>query len=289
MKTLIIGASGLVGNNCMRYFDQQGWDVKGTYFSYQAKNTVYFDTLNLDNTDNFDVEAFAPQTIVHCGALTFVDYCEDHQEESYLKTVISTKNVLKLAQKCNAKVVFISTDYVFDGKSGPYSEEDKVNALSVYGKHKLEAENLVKADSDKHLVLRVTNVYGNEERGKNFIARILSQIKEGKKLTLKLPQDQYATPINAYDVARCMFLLLKDHHSGIFNIASTDYMSRVQLSLTILKYFPDAVYDLEAIFTKELNQKADRPLLGGLKNHKFMNLYPDFCFSTVDDYLRKQF
>lgn len=287
MKIFIVGASGLVGSNCLYYFSKQNWNCTGTYFSYPAANTVYFDTLNLHNTDNFDVKNFKPDVIIHCGALTHVDYCEHHEAESYEKTVHSTKNMIALSKELSAKLVFISTDYIFDGKNGPYDEEAKPNPLSVYGKHKLEAEQLVLAANADNLVLRITNVYGDEERGKNFVSRIIDQIINHQKLTLKLPVDQFATPINAADIARCLYLLLKDKKCGIYNISSTDYMNRVELAMAILKHFPDAQYDLIPLTTAELNAPAPRPLKGGLLNKKFLSEFPDFIFTTVDDYVRK--
>ncbi|MCB0511121.1 MAG: SDR family oxidoreductase, partial [Bacteroidetes bacterium] len=249
--------------------------------------TVFFDTLNLDNPDNFDVKKFQPNVIVHCGALTHVDYCETNEQESYKKTVLSTKNIVDLAVQLNSKLVFISTDYIFDGTNGPYAETDKPNPISIYGKHKLEAENYVLDNIKEAIVLRITNVYGDEIRGKNFVSRIVEQAQNNQHLTLKLPIDQYATPINAADIARCLYLLLNDKQNGIFNISSTDYMNRVQLALRILNYFPNASYDLIPLSTAELNQPASRPLQGGLKNGKFATLYPDFVFSTVDEYVNK--
>lgn len=285
MKVFIIGASGLVGSNCLHYFKKQGFDCVGTYFSYEANNTVFFDTLDITNEDNFDVHDFNPNVILHCGALTHVDYCEQNEAESYEKTVTSTKNMIVLANELNAKLVFISTDYIFDGKDGPYDEDAVPNALSIYGKHKLEAEQAVAAANPNNIVLRITNVYGDEERGKNFVSRIIEQIFEQQKLTLRLPVDQYATPVNAMDIARSLHLLLNDNKNGVYNIASTDYMNRVQLALNILKYFPDASYDLIPLTTEQINAPAPRPLQGGLKNKKFMSEYPDFRFSTVDDYV----
>jgi dTDP-4-dehydrorhamnose reductase len=285
MKTLIIGASGLVGSNCLRYFKEKGWDTLGTYYSYPARDTVFYDTLHPENPQNVSLHNFLPEVIVHCGALTHVDYCEQHPEESYRLTVTSTANVIELAKKHDSKLVFISTDYIFDGKNGPYDETAKAHPISVYGQHKWEAEQLVTQSDLDYLVLRITNVYGDEDRGKNFVSRILNQAISGQKLTLKLPVDQYATPINAADIARAMYLLLNNGHSGIFNIASTDYMNRVQLALRILSYFPEAQYDLIPLLTKDLGQPAARPLQGGLKSAKFLELYPGFVFSTVDAYV----
>jgi dTDP-4-dehydrorhamnose reductase len=288
MRVFIIGASGLVGGNCDKYFTQQGWEVKGSYFSYKTDDTVFYNTLMPEHPDNYDVVGYEPDVIVHCGALTHVDYCETHLDESYEQTVVSTKNVIALAKECNARLVYISTDYVFDGKHGPYVEDDAVNPLSVYARHKLEAEQMALREIEGTLVLRVTNVYGNELRGKNFIARIIEQCKNKQRLTLKLPYDQYASPANAWDIARAMYVLLRDNKDGIYHIGSTDYLNRVELALRVLSYFPDAEYDLYPMSTAELNQPAARPLLGGFVKMKFGNEYPDFLFGNVDGYLKEQ-
>lgn len=288
MKVFIVGASGLVGSNCTKHFSQQGWEVMGSYFSYPTEGTVFYDTLHPDSPDNFDIKAFQPDVIVHCGALTHVDHCETNPEESYTKTVQSTINLVALVQECNARFVYISTDYVFDGKGGPYTEDADVNPISVYGRHKLEAEQLALKELSNTLVLRVTNVYGDEARGKNFVARIVDQCRNGQMLTLKLPYDQFASPTNAFDIARAMFVLLRDNKDGIYHIGSTDYMNRVELALRVLQYFPAAQYDLIPVSTEELKQPAARPLRGGFIRMKFSSEYPDFLFSNVDDYLRAE-
>jgi dTDP-4-dehydrorhamnose reductase len=287
MKIFISGASGLVGGNCMRYFLEQKATVLGTYFSFPVEGIQYFNTLQLDDANNADIINFAPDIIVHCGAMTHVDACETSIEESYSKTVQSTINLLTLAKKLKAKLVYLSTDYVFDGMQGPYSENDKVNPLSIYAKHKLEAEQMVLAHHENHLVLRITNVYGFEIRNKNFVARIIEQCKNNQTLTLQLPQDQYATPVNALDVAKAMWCLLQDNKNGIYHIASTDWMNRVELALTVLKYFPNAQYSLLPKLTQELQQAAARPLLGGLLKNKFSDEYPVFLFSNVDDFVKE--
>ncbi len=287
MKVFIAGASGLVGSNCKKHFTEQGWEVVGSYFSYKVPDTVYYNTLEPDDTNNFDIASFAPDVIVHCGALTHVDKCEQEPELSYTQTVQSTINLVAVAKKCNARFVYISTDYVFDGTDGPYTEDAQVNPLSVYGKHKLEAEQHAINEIANTLVLRVTNVYGHEARGKNFVARIVQQCIDKQKLTLKLPYDQYACPTNAWDIARCMYLLLRDDKNGIYHIGGTDYTNRVQLALRVLQYFPGAEYDLIPMNTTELNQPAPRPLIGGFITVKFNKEYPDFLFGNVDAFLKE--
>lgn len=284
MKVFIAGASGLVGGQCLQYFTQQGWEATGSYFSYPVDGLVYYNTLEADE-NNFDLAGWKPDVIVHCGALTHVDYCESHVDESYLKTVKSTETLVQVAKEIGAGFVYFSTDYVFDGVSGPYKEDDPVRPLSVYGRHKLEGEQLVLREIEPALVLRVTNIYGDEARGKNFVARIVSQIEDGKELMLKLPYDQFAHPTNAADLARALYLLLRDGKKGIYHLGGTDYMNRVELALRILKQYPQASYQLEPISTASLQQPAARPLNGGFIRAKFCAEYPEFLFSNVDDYL----
>jgi len=288
MRTLVLGASGLIGGNLHQLLKNKSeWPVKGTYFSYETKDTEYYNTLNLRDPKNFDVSEFKPEVVVHCGALTWVDYCEENPEESYTKTVQSTINAIKLAESYNSDFVYISTDYVFDGKSGPYTENEGTNPVSVYGRHKLEAERAVLNSELNYLICRVTNVYGEEERGKNFISRLIESAKSGEEKQFKFPIDQFATPINAADVAKAIFLLMSDDKRGIYHLASTDFVNRYQLAQRVLKRFPDHRIDAKAIFTSEMNQSAERPLNGGLISAKFLFEYPTFEFSNVDDYLDK--
>ena len=288
MKVFIIGASGLVGGNCLQCMrENPDFDVIGSHYMFATNDTEYFDVFNPKEA-TFDLAEFDPDVIIHTGALTHVDYCETHQDESYKHTVESTEAAISLANKFNAKLVYISSDYIFDGKNGPYAEYDDTNPLSVYGKHKLMAENLVKEGCKDHLILRITNVYGNEIRGKNFIAFLKKTALSGEEKHLRLPVDQYATPINAADIGKILCRLLKDNKQGIYHLASDEYINRVELAEKVLAHFPEHTITLEAIPTAELGQTAPRPLKGGLKTDKIKNEYPDFVFSSVDRYMEEE-
>lgn len=288
MKIFISGASGLVGGNCLSYFRAKKVDVVGSHLSYMTPDTVYFNTLSPGDAGNFDIAAFRPDIIVHCGALTHVDYCEQHPEESYEKTVQSTLNLVEAARECGSTLVLLSTDYVFDGREGPYKETDAVNPLSVYGRHKLEAEQEVIKSGLPYLILRVTNVYGDELRHKNFVSRIVEQCYNRQHLTLKLPYDQFASPTNAMDIARAMYELLLHDKTGIYHICGSDFMNRVELALKVIGYFPGTSYTLEAVSTEQLGQPAARPLIGGFVKQKFVREFPEFTFTSVDNYLQSK-
>ncbi|CAF1018506.1 unnamed protein product [Rotaria sordida] len=287
MKVFVIGGSGLVGSHCLTYFREKGWTVEGSHYNYATDRTSYYNTLEPQNKNNFDVISFRPDVIVHCAALTNVDHCETHEEESYQHTFKSTEHVCELSMICGARMVYISTDYVFNGDHGPYNENDIPNPINIYGKHKLLSEQLVINSIIDSLVIRVTNVYGDESRAKNFVARIIKQCQDNKQpFCLKLPYDQFATPINAYDIARAMFCLISDKKKGIYHLSSTDYMNRVELAKKILSYLNnDQFINVEPVDSSTLKQIAKRPLLAGLLKVKFTNEYPTFVFNSVDNYL----
>ncbi len=287
MKVLVIGASGLVGSHCLKYFKEKNIEVIGTYRNFKTEDTCFFDPLE-ENCFNFLEEMhFKPEVIIHCGALTNVDYCEDHQEESENQTLTSTKVIAEYCKKNSIRLVYISTDYVFDGLNGPYSEDEKTNPINVYGKHKLEAE-LVADKTGSCIIARITNVYGEEERSKNFIAHLLSVIYSGTEKNFNLPFDQFATPIYAGDVAKMIYLLVMDNKKGVYNLSSTDYYNRYQLAQKVKSYFKKTNHlVLNPISTQSLQQKAKRPLNGGLLNIKFTKEYPQFVYTNVDAFILK--
>ena len=137
------------------------------------------------------------------------------------------------------------------------------------------------------IILRICGVYGDELRGKNFVIRIINNVKNNEEWSMKLPRDQYATPVWAMDVARAATLLAVDRKSGIYHLGSTDFMNRVQLADKVLSYLPGHRCTVIGELTENLGQNAARPLMSGLISAKFLEEYPDFKFHNVDDYMRR--
>ena len=153
-RVLVTGGSGLVGGRCALAFEAAGYDVVATHKSFPTETpaTVYFNCSDLADRGNFDARGFGPDVVVHCAAMTNVDECEASPGESRAHNVGATDNMIALCRETGADtLVYMSTDYVFDGASGPYAEADEAQPqpqpqpLSVYGRHKLEAEAAVLA------------------------------------------------------------------------------------------------------------------------------------------------
>jgi dTDP-4-dehydrorhamnose reductase len=285
MKVLIIGASGLVGGNIYEFFSEvTNWELTGTYNSFPSDRLVYFDASNSSNWSEIITDT-PWDIIIHTGALTHVDQCEADPLRSEILTVDSTNNLVNFASKIGSKFIYISTDYVFDGTAGPYSESDNTNPLSVYGKHKLQSENIITGNLTNYLIIRITNVYGKEVRNKNLLARIIQEIINKNELVYQMPFDQFSTPINAIDVARALLYLIKDDKKGLYHLASTDLVNRVQF-LQKLNFYLGQRFTVVPVATAKLNQTAKRPLLGGLLAKKFLSQYPNFEFSNLDSYLK---
>jgi len=287
MKVFIVGASGLVGSHCLKNCQENGWETIGSHLSFPTAETIYFDALAQDIGEYFMLIDFKPDVIIHCAALTNVDYCESHIEESYEKTVAPTERLASYCIEQNVKLVYVSTDYIFDGLNGPYSEDAPVNPLNIYGKHKLQGEQIVSRVKN-NLIVRITNVYGEELRAKNFISRLLLNLENNDAKALNLPYDQFATPVYAGDIARMIFHLLSDKKCGIYNLSSTDYINRYQLAIKVKSYFiNNKSIVLQAVMTSSSSQTALRPLNGGLLNIKFIGEYPLFQFTSVDTFILK--
>ena len=286
MKVLVIGASGLVGSHCLKFLKEKNIEAIGTHRNYKVDNTFFFDPL-LDNCFGFLSEIkFMPDVIIHCGALTNVDYCEQNHDESYILTVMSTEIVTNFCKENKIKLIYLSTDYVFDGLDGPYLETGCRNPINIYGVHKMESEKIVE-ESGNYIIARITNVYGEEARSKNFVAHLIKAVNSGIEKTFNLPFDQFATPIYAGDIAKMIYFLIIENKHGIYNLSSTDYLSRYQLAARVVSYFSSSHLNIVPISSKSLQQQAMRPLNGGLLNVKFSNEFPNFEYTNIDKFISK--
>lgn len=288
MKVCIVGASGLVGSNVFRYFKLNNIPSIGSHLSQPTDETFYYNTLNPESDELEQIFTFQPDVIIHCGALTHVDYCEENEKESYEKTVQSTINLLKIAKNLKAKFVYISTDYVFDGEKGEYNEEDEVKPLSVYGNHKLMAEDLVRDSGLEWLIVRVAKVFGHEINEKNFVARLAKTIEDTNTLTWNGFTDQWTTAIDAWDIAKALYLLLVSGKTGLYHLSYGELFTAYDITMKVANHYPNATINVKPITQADFQQVAQRPEKGGLSNSKFLSEFPNFQFKTIEDYLSER-
>lgn len=262
MRTLIIGADGQVGRALSSLCVRRRLEVYGTAMAGQG--FLYLDLTRPETV----APAFAkarPDLVLLCSALTAVDGCE---KDPALAARINAEGPALVTEECRksgAKLVYFSTEYVFDGKGGPYSEDDAVNPLSVYGRTKLEGERACLALPGA-LSVRTTVVYNHDLSSKNFIMQLISNHRAGAKM--RVPRDQYSNPTYAPELAAAVLDLAEKGASGVYNVVGPDWLNRYEFALKACEAFGFDPGFLEPKLTSELGQPAARPLTAGLKTDK---------------------
>lgn len=258
MKILITGSKGQLGN--------------------ALQQTLQHHQLYLTDLPELDLQSFEatythihqirPDIVIHCAAKTQVDDCELHPDEAYYANAIATKNVVNACQSVDAALVYISTDYVFDGSADrPYREYDRPNPQSVYGKTKLQGEEIVQTHLQRFYIVRTAWLFG--DTGHNFVRTMLNLAKE--KEVLDVVNDQTGSPTYAGDLAKAIEVLIQTGAYGIYHITNEGYCTWFEFTREILKQAGIQNVRVEPITTDQLKRPAPRPknsilAKDGLKN-----------------------
>jgi dTDP-4-dehydrorhamnose reductase len=262
MRALVIGGSGQVGAALERTLVGRGHTAVATHHRMSRPGTVQLDVRDEAATSRVLTDV-APDVVFCPAGLTFVDYCEDHADEAFQANCEAPARAAKLAAKRGAAFVFFSTEYVFDGRDGPYGEDDPVTPLSVYGHSKLDGERAVMAANPRALVVRTTVVYGPEPQGKNFIYQLRRRIASGE--TVKVPADQRSSPTFNVDLANATVELVERACGGVVHVAGPSVIDRYTFARLACDVFDLDVGLVVPVTTADLRQRAARPLNAGLR------------------------
>ena len=254
MKILVTGANGMLGQDLCSVLEDEGHEVIET-----AAKT-------LDVTDLNGVKKFLtlqqPDVVIHCAAYTNVDKAEEEKEKAHLINAKGTENVAKICAQNDILMVYISTDYVFDGeKKEPYLPSDEPNSLSVYGKTKLEGEKAVQKNCKKYYIVRTSWLYGHH--GKNFVETMLSL---ADKLELKVVDDQIGCPTWSVDFSNVVAQLLDEEPEyGIYHICSSGETSWYNFAKEIFA-IENLKVNLKPCTTEEFPRLPKRPKYSVMDN-----------------------
>lgn len=262
---LVIGASGQIGEHILLHARAAGHEAHGTYFEHARPGFAHLDIRDSNQVESL-VAKLHPNVVWLPAAIANVDYCEGHSDETFATNVKGLYHVLEAARRADARLVYFSSDYIFDGREGPYSENDVPRPLSEYGCQKLIAEHAVAVHAPDGLILRTTVVYGWESGEKNFVLQLLRKLRRGERM--RVPSDQVGTPTYVSDLAKAAVALAETPAHGVFHLAGTDRVDRLTFAKSAARAFgldPDLV---EGVTTDELDQGAPRPLEAGLISHR---------------------
>jgi dTDP-4-dehydrorhamnose reductase len=272
-KLVITGASGFLGYHLVREAAEM-YDVYALYHSQKGDfDAVHW--LQCDVTNHIQVgdllEDIEPDFIIHAAASADTNFCELHPEESRLINVDATVNLVGIAADFNIPFVFTSTDLVFDGERGLYTEDDTVNPVNAYGRQKAEAERVVLEIYPNAFVARLPLMYGDVKAGGNgnYLRRFIAENTEGKISSLF--HDEYRSIGGAYSIAKCIVALMPNQH-GILQLAGKEVLSRYEFGLKAAAIFALNKTLLQSVSQNDFAFVAKRPKNVSLNISKALGL-----------------
>ena len=258
-RVLVTGINGQLGYDVIKELDKRGYISIGV------------DKEKMDLTDLSNINSFIKDSnvdaIIHCAAYTAVDLAEDNKELCEIVNSLSVKEIANVCKELDIPLVYISTDYVFDGsKDEEYTENDIENPINVYGKTKLDGENYVKEILDKYYIVRISWVLG--ENGKNFINTMLRLSKEHKELNII--DDQIGSPTYTKDLAPLLADMLETDRYGLYHATNEGFCSWYEFAKEIFK-IKNIDIKVNPISTKDYPTKARRPLNSKMSKQKLID------------------
>lgn len=230
---------------------------------YGHHDVVHLDILNRSALREH-LLALRPSAIINTAAITNVDLCEVEKKVAWEVNVRLVEYLCRIAKSIDAHLVHYSTDYIFDGLGGPYAEDHLPNPQSYYGKTKLASENEIKATAHSAAIIRTNVVYGATHALKpDFVQWALGKFAAGEPF--RVVDDQYSNPALLDDLALTTLEVIRRRLSGVFHVGSRDWMHRLEFTKTIASVFGADPEMVSAMSTAELQQKAPRPMRGGLQ------------------------
>jgi dTDP-4-dehydrorhamnose reductase len=208
------------------------------------------------------IEEFEPEIIINTAAITDVDLCEKERELAWQVNVNGVENLAYTAKLVGAKIIHLSTDYVFDGKNGPYTELDRPNPLSYYGRTKLASENILLTSGVNYTIIRTMVLYGIGINVKpNFALWVYKNLKENKPI--RVVDDQIGNPTLVDDLAFAILKIIELDKSGLYHIAGNDIVSRYDFAVTLADVFQFDKKLITSVKSSIFKQPAPRPLKSG--------------------------
>jgi len=268
-RILVIGSNGLLGQKVAEQL-VRGSAARITLASVEdvpVRDLLSTEYIRLDLTVRKDVREVVgtvnPDVIINCAAMTNVDACETERDMAWKINVSGVEHLVEAARGKGATIVHVSSDYVFDGKSGPYTEDDRPEPLSYYGKSKLASENALRTSGLPHFIARTMVLYGIAPGVKaNFALWLIKSLNAGQ--TVRIVDDQIGNPTLVDDLAFGLLRAVELGKSGVYNIAGRDIVTRFEFAVRLAKFFGLDPKLIHPIKTAQLRQPAARPLRSGL-------------------------
>jgi dTDP-4-dehydrorhamnose reductase len=270
MKVLITGANGLLGQHLTKLLLSQNYQVVATSrgesrLPFEPSANYTYHSMDIANAlETFTIMSLEkPDVVVHAAAMTNVDECELRPQHCERINVQGTSQVLTDAESFSSHFIYISTDFVFDGEKGNYTEDEDPRPISLYGFTKLQAESMVQTSEIPFAIVRTCLVYGNLLKGtrSNIVSWVKESLEQGK--TIQVVSDQMRTPTYVDDLAKGIALIIEKKATGIYHISGKDWLTPYDIAIkTADKFHLDAARIVK-VDASTFKQPGRRPLKTG--------------------------
>ncbi len=263
MRAVVIGGSGQIGGWLLHWLRERGHEAIGTYQTVAYPDLIQLDMAEAEQATEW-LRRQSPDVVFYPAGFTWVDGCERDPKLARAANFEQPLMMARAASNVGARFVSFSTDYVFNGHSGPYAEDSPTDPISVYGSVKLEAERALAEElGPGQLTIRTCWVYGPERQGKNFAYQVVKALADGRDLVC--PIEMKGSPSYGPDVALTSVRLAEAGASGLIHVAGPEFVGRLEFAAAIARSFGLDHGRLVAMPYHETGAKAARPLLGGLR------------------------
>ena len=265
MKILITGSNGLLGQKLVKLITEQSkHELIATSREHNRlpeESGYIFESLDITNEQQVlnIVEKHQPDVIINTAAMTNVDQCETEQEDCWKLNVTAIEHLIKASEKHHAFLLQLSTDFIFDGKDGPYDETAIANPISFYGESKLAAEQLILESTIDWAIARTVLVYGiaHDMSRSNIILWVKKSLEESKDI--QVVNDQWRTPTLAEDLAVGCLLIAEKKAQGIYNISGDDLLTPYEMAVKTAEAFNLSQSTMSKSDSTKFKQTAKRP------------------------------
>ena len=268
-KILITGSNGLLGQKLVSLLSQQT-DIQLIATSRGVNRMDFTDGYDYQEMDITNAEQVTevikkvrPDAIIHTAAMTNVDQCEAEKDLCWTMNVKALEYLVEACEKQEIFLCHLSTDFVFDGEFGPYSEEDKPSPISFYGWSKYAAEEIVKRSKCSWSIVRTVLVYGisNDMSRSNIILWVKNSLEQRK--AIKVVTDQFRTPTLAEDLAMGCWLVVNQKAKGVFHISGKDFLTPYEIAIETADFFELDKSLISQVDSSNFTQPAKRPARTG--------------------------
>ena len=266
-RILITGANGMLGQRVVEYYSsKENVDLLATSVEDRAVIDLA-DYIPCDVKSRESIKKviydYCPDFIIHTAAFTNVDLSEKMREDAWKINVKGVEYIAEAARAIDANIIHISTDYIFDGKSGPYDENALPNPIGYYGRTKLASENVLKISGTLFTILRTNVLYGIALNSRpDFVRWVINSLSNNERI--RIVKDQINNPTFIDDLVQAINKIIEFRKTGVYNIGGKEFLSRFEFTNRIAEYFNFNKNLITPILTEELNQPARRPLKSGL-------------------------